>query len=86
MPIQSIGSQCYWMCKSILFVSSKFHAWWMGIIEQKIVYPPNGVFTCTKMQAFPQTMFSTTPINISSALTERIKPTEGTFTFLFHVD
>ncbi len=56
---QSIGSQCYRMRIHILFVPSKFHAWWRAlIIQQRIVCPPNGVFTGTKMQAFPQTMCS----------------------------
>ncbi len=53
-----------------------------GGVEQKIVCPPSGVFTDTKIQTFPWTMFCRTPINISEALTWSIKPTGDIFTLL----
>ncbi len=50
-----------------------------GGVEQKIV---SDVFTDTKIQTFPWTMFCRTPINISEAMTWSIKPTGGIFTLL----
>ncbi len=63
----------------MLLVSIKKH----GGVEQKIVCPPSGVFTDTKIQTFPCTMFCRTPINISEALTWSIKPTGGILTLIF---
>ncbi len=48
-----------------------------GGIEQKIVCPPSGVFTDTKIQTFPWTMFCRTPISISEALTPPLSVTHN---------
>ena len=68
---------------TIKHVTVIMHAWWMeGLNKKQCVHQVVHVFTGTKIQTFPWTMFCRTSINMSEALTGSIKPTGGIFTFL----
>ncbi len=54
-----------------------------GIIEQRIVCPPNGVFTGHQNASIPADYVQYNSHNIPEALTGRIKPTGGFFYISF---